>query len=61
MLAKHNSMLVDLLSKLHPSGSLATNDLLSLTKVHEMAVSMCCSFFTSGCVIHDQSLSFTVL
>ena len=32
MLEKHNHMLVELLTKLHPAGSLARDDLRSLTK-----------------------------
>jgi hypothetical protein len=37
MLEKHNQMLVELLSKLHPSGSLAADDLRSLTKARARA------------------------
>ncbi len=53
MLEKHNRMLVDLLSRQHPSGSLAADDLRSLMKVHYSTVTcilgsgsvLPCSFF----------------
>jgi hypothetical protein len=58
MLEKHNRMLVELLSRQHPSGSLAADDLRSLMKVQRSTLLQClpCSFFlVSFCVIQFRS------
>jgi hypothetical protein len=54
MLEKHNQMLVELLSKLHPSGALASDDLRSLTKVRGASLLMCTLF-----IVICQLFSFT--
>jgi hypothetical protein len=52
MLEKHNQMLVELLSKLHPSGSLAADDWKSLAQARESMLFLCASFVVLIAHVH---------